>query len=108
MYSPEQLFVMRMDDLKAILQNPSEPNLFHAAGYLRQLLLTEPLIHQANSKVRHGALHNSTPNTAQTQALHEMSGRMTIADMPFALRLLRSICDVVVTGCEPLYQVLRA
>jgi len=53
MYSPEQLFVMRMDDLKAILQNPSERNLFHAAGYLRQLLLTEPLIHQANSKVRH-------------------------------------------------------
>lgn len=53
MYSPQELFIRRIDELRQILANPSETNLFDAAPKLRQLLLDgDPLMNQANREIR--------------------------------------------------------
>src|SRR5271165_5035864 len=53
MYSPEHLFILRIDALRKIVENPTEENLFNAAAYLRQILLDKSaLIDQANRNAR--------------------------------------------------------
>jgi hypothetical protein len=53
MLSPEKLFLLRIDQLRAVLKEPTATNLFDSSAKLRQLLLDEqPLIHQANRRLR--------------------------------------------------------
>jgi hypothetical protein len=51
-YSAEQLFIWRIDELKAILANPTERGLFAASGLLRRLITDQNcLLHQVNRKI---------------------------------------------------------
>jgi hypothetical protein len=53
MYSAEQLFVLRVDELKQILANPTERGLLAASGLLRRLITDQNcLLHQVNRKIR--------------------------------------------------------
>jgi hypothetical protein len=53
-----------------------------------------------------GGVHKRTPKQEERIAL-ENSAALQLMGVPSVLFALRSIIDVVVTGCEPLYQTLK-
>lgn len=53
MYSPQQLFVWNIDQLREAIKNPTHDALFAASGRLRQLIADEhSLLHQANRETK--------------------------------------------------------
>lgn len=173
MYTPQQLFIRAVDDLRSAVENPTERSLFDAVKPLRHLL-TDGLLHQANRPfkmklqfviapfspgpirdglvfdgtldgisptirprkakavsldlflatpilelrgqtvtvvdlIRYlanyaGVIHKNPPNTPAMRTAEESATLVRSDDMPFALRAIRPICEVVIAACEPLYK----
>jgi hypothetical protein len=71
MYSAEHLFIMRLDELKGILANPTERKLLAASGLLRLLLMENNcLLHQVNRNIRDKVWFIVTDLTARPNPNH--------------------------------------
>jgi hypothetical protein len=55
-----------------------------------------------------GSIHKTAPDSPETHAIETAGVNIRIGGHPSVIMALRAICDVVVRGCEPLYEALRA